>query len=65
MTTAETKIPYLPERIEGLRELAMNLSWRWHRRAWRLFELIDPALWAAGRNNPIDLLRRTDPARLA
>ncbi len=65
MTSAETKIPYVPERIEGLRELAMNLSWRWHRRAWRLFEQIDPALWAAGRNNPIDLLRRTDPARLA
>ncbi|MEJ2339448.1 MAG: alpha-glucan family phosphorylase, partial [Gemmatimonadales bacterium] len=65
MSTAETKIPYLPERLEGLRELAMNLSWRWHRRAWRLFEQIDPALWAAGRNNPIDLLRRAGPARLA
>lgn len=65
MTAAELRIPYLPERIEGLRELAMNLSWRWHRRAWKLFEEIDPPVWADTRYNPIDLLRRTGPARLA
>ncbi len=65
MMTLETKIPYVPEPLAGLRPLAMNLSWRWHRHAWRLFDLIDPGLWAETGYNPIDLLRRAGPARLA
>lgn len=62
---AQDKIPYLPERIEGLAEIALNLSWRWSRRARSLFKSVDPILWSLTWHNPVDMLRRADPARLA
>jgi starch phosphorylase len=65
MTTPATRIPYLPARIEGLSELAMNLWWSWSREARRLFRSIDPALWHLTRHNPLELLCRIDPERLA
>lgn len=66
MTLPSTsQIPYLPERIQGLGQVAMNLSWRWDRWAWSLFRELDPPLWRATRHNPIDLLRQVGPARLA
>jgi starch phosphorylase len=55
----------LPERIKGLWDVARNLSWSWNRDARALFRSIDQALWHLTRHNPIDLLRRVDPARLA
>ncbi|MGM0669816.1 MAG: DUF3417 domain-containing protein, partial [Gemmatimonadota bacterium] len=58
------KIPYLPEGISGLADVALNFSWRWNRRARELFREIDPTLWQLTGRNPIDLLRRVDPARL-
>ena len=57
--------PNLPERIQGLAGIAANLSWSWNRNARALFRSIDPALWHLTRHNPIELLRRVDPARLA
>jgi len=57
--------PPLPEQIEGLHAVAANLSWSWNRDARALFRSIDQALWHLTRHNPIDLLRRVDPARLA
>ena len=57
--------PNLPERIQGLTAVAVNLSWSWNRNARALFRSIDPALWHLTRHNPIELLRRVDPARLA
>ena len=65
MNQHASKIPYLPERIEGLAAIATNLSWSWSRRARALFRSIDEPLWHLSRHNPIDLLRRADPARLA
>ncbi len=65
MTEARTKIPYLPERIEGLHGVARNLRWSWSREARALFRAIDDTLWHLTRHNPIDLLQRVDPARLA
>jgi starch phosphorylase len=59
------KIPYLPGRIEGLADLALNLWWRWDRRARNLMRTIDPPLWSATRHNPVAMLRAVDPGRLA
>ncbi|MEP6574356.1 MAG: alpha-glucan family phosphorylase, partial [Gemmatimonadota bacterium] len=53
------------DRLEGLATLATNLSWSWSREARALFRAIDLPLWHVTRHNPIDLLRRVDPARLA
>lgn len=64
MTRNSSKIPYLPEPIQGLADVAMNFSWRWNRHARRLFWEIDPILYRLSGRNPIELLRRADPARL-
>jgi starch phosphorylase len=65
MSAIEEKIPYLPERIEGLGEIATNLSWSWSRNARRLFAMLDEPLWHLTRHNPIAMLRRVDPSRLS
>jgi len=65
MTPDGSRIPYLPERIEGLAPIAMNLSWSWNLDARALFRRIDEPLWHLTRHNPIEMLRRADPARLA
>lgn len=59
------KIQYLPERIDGLGDLALNLWWRWDRRARTLMRSIDPPVWSATRHNPVALLRQAEPSRLA
>jgi starch phosphorylase len=59
------KIHYLPERVQGLADLALNLWWRSDSRARALMKRIDPVVWAATRHNPILLLRTAEPARLA
>src|SRR5207244_12247301 len=60
-----TSAPALPERIAGLAAVAANLSWSWNRNARALFRLLDAALWHLSRHNPLELLRRVAPARLA
>jgi starch phosphorylase len=65
MTSPLGKVPYLPERIGGLGAIAQNLSWSWSRDARAMFRTIDQPLWQLTRHNPIDTLRRVDPARLA
>ncbi|MGN6391422.1 MAG: alpha-glucan family phosphorylase [Gemmatimonadales bacterium] len=65
MTSPPSRIPYLPTRIEGLSSLAMNLWWSWSREARALFRSIDDALWHLTRHNPLELLCRVDPARIA
>jgi len=55
----------LPERIKELSRVAANLSWSWNRDARALFRRIDQALWHLSRHNPVEMLRRVDPARLA
>src|SRR5919198_3855424 len=55
----------LPERISGLATLARNLKWSWSHDTRALFRSIDQTLWHLTRHNPIELLRRVDPARLA
>src|SRR3989441_3745166 len=65
MTHPEQSGLTLPDRIRGLAAVAANLSWSWNRNARALFRSIDQALWHLTRHNPIELLRRVDPARLA
>ncbi len=65
MSQESSKIPYLPEPIAGLAALALNLWWRWDRRARLLFRGIDPTIWSATRHNPVATLRKVDPNRLA
>lgn len=65
MTPLRAKIPELPPRIEGLAALAVNVVWSWHRQARALFRRVDRALWQATAHNPITLLQRVDPRRIA
>src|SRR2546428_12469118 len=65
MTQPQHGGPALPDRIAGLAAVAANLSWSWNRNARALFRMLDPALWRRTQHNPIELLRRVDPARLA
>jgi starch phosphorylase len=65
MTPDSGKIPYLPEPIAGLEPVALNLWWRWDRRARLLLRNIDPTFWSATRHNPVAMLRSVDPNRLA
>ncbi|HYK11544.1 MAG TPA: alpha-glucan family phosphorylase, partial [Gemmatimonadales bacterium] len=57
--------PTVPARIAGLVTLTRNLDWSWTPTARELFRSIDQTLWHLTHHNPIDLLRRVDPARLA
>jgi starch phosphorylase len=65
MLIQQSRIPYLPARIEGLAAIAMNLWWSWSREARALFQSIDEPLWHDTRHNPLELLCRVDPARIA
>jgi starch phosphorylase len=45
--------------------LARNLRWSWSRESRALFRSIDQPLWHLTRHNPITLLRRVEPGKLA
>jgi starch phosphorylase len=65
MTVDRNRIPFLPERIEGLADVAANVSWSWKHNARRVFQMLDDSLWHLTRHNPIAILRRVDPGRLS
>jgi starch phosphorylase len=65
MTLPRPRFAYLPPRIGGLAALATNLWWSWSLEARDLFRRIDEPLWHLTKHNPLELLRRVDPARLA
>ena len=65
MPVDRNRFPYLPERIEGLAEVATNVSWSWKRDARKVFQVLDDSLWHLTRHNPIAILRRIDPGRLS
>jgi starch phosphorylase len=56
-------LPPLPEALEGLAELALDLRWSWSHSADELWESIDPELWALTRN-PWLILQTVANARL-
>src|SRR5262245_66049970 len=49
-------LPPLPERINRLDELAVDLWWCWNRDARRVFRQLDYALWRATAHNPVRML---------
>jgi len=46
----------LPEQLNALEELSMNLWWCWNYEAIELFEYISPKQWEKADKNPISLL---------
>ncbi|ASJ10079.1 alpha-glucan phosphorylase [Thermococcus sp. P6] len=52
----------LPYPLRDLAELAYNYWWSWNRRATKLWEYIDPELWAEYKN-PVKLLLEVPRAR--
>jgi starch phosphorylase len=60
--TVFTKIP---DRLKPLEELAYNLWFAWNTEAVELFQRLDPRLWDKTRHNPVLLLSRLSPGRLA
>jgi len=47
----------IPERIEGLGEMAYNLWWSWHPLARNAFKNLDRSIWKSTGHNPVKLLR--------
>ncbi|MCB9742876.1 MAG: alpha-glucan family phosphorylase [Alphaproteobacteria bacterium] len=54
----------LPDALQPLAELAMNLWWSWDVPTTALFEALDPHLWSRNRHNPKALLLDLGPERL-
>jgi starch phosphorylase len=54
----------LPRRLKRLAEIAYNLWWIWNPEAFRIFALIDKALWEHVYHNPLLFLRSVERARL-
>ncbi|MFG2884349.1 glycosyltransferase family 1 protein [Streptomyces sp. NPDC048297] len=57
--------PVLPEPLRPLSDLARNLRWSWHAETRDLFQSVDPEHWAAAQGDPVRLLGRVSPERLA
>lgn len=51
----------LPEKIQGLRQLAYNVIWSWMPEAHQLFNRLDPVLYEELGYNPVSLLESIDP----
>lgn len=56
--------PHIPEGLGALRELAFNLWWCWHHKAYELFRRIDGDLWEECHHNPVVLLGGVKQNRL-
>jgi glycogen phosphorylase/synthase len=54
----------VPERMNGLKEMACNLWWSWNVEAVALFKRMDPSLWDKVNHNPRLLLEKIDYKRL-
>ncbi|WP_405011517.1 alpha-glucan family phosphorylase [Kitasatospora sp. NBC_01539] len=55
----------LPEQLQPLHELALNLRWSWHPETRELFRSVDPEVWAAVGEDPVRLLGEVPAATLA
>ncbi|MCJ7445183.1 MAG: alpha-glucan family phosphorylase [Methanotrichaceae archaeon] len=58
------KLPHLPDRISGLRELAYNLWWSWHPEGRGLFKLLSRRGWFLSGHNPVKMLNSLDKTTL-
>src|SRR5262252_4871645 len=57
--------PALPEALQPLQSLMLNLRWSWHSGTRELFGLIDPAHRELAEQDPVALLATVPPGRLA
>jgi glycogen phosphorylase len=55
----------LPEPLQALSELALNLRWSWHPETRELFRSVDPEVWESAGRDPVRLLGSVSPQRLA
>ena len=54
----------LPQEIEGLNEIALNLWWTWNPKGKNLFKLLNPYLWKESEHNPILMLKKIPKSSL-
>src|SRR5262249_4332645 len=59
-----TVLPYLPERLQALLQLAYNMWWCWNHEAVSLFRRVDDDLFNAVESSPVKLLGCIDQSRL-
>jgi starch phosphorylase len=55
----------LPEPLQALGELALNLRWSWHPETRELFRSVDPEVWESTGCDPVRLLGAVSGQRLA
>ncbi|MEY9848431.1 starch phosphorylase [Streptacidiphilus sp. BW17] len=55
----------LPEPLQALGELALNLRWSWHPETRELFRSVDPEVWESTGCDPVRLLGVVSGQRLA
>jgi len=60
-----SKAAPLPDRLHRLHELALDVWWSWDDRARQVFRKLDYTLWRATAHNPVQMLQRITPERLA
>ena len=57
--------PSLPDQLEPLGALAANMRWAWHPPTQEVFRWAEANVWDAVGGNPVELLGRLSPKRLA
>ncbi|MBC8414043.1 alpha-glucan family phosphorylase [bacterium] len=57
MESSKAEFPHIPQRIEGLGQLAYNLWWSWNPAARMLFKMLDRQSWKESVHNPVRMLR--------
>lgn len=55
---------HLPNRMEALERLSINLRWSWDKPTQDLFATVDPELWQQVGCDPVALLGQVSPQRL-
>jgi glycogen phosphorylase len=56
--------PALPEPLQRLSEIGMNLLWSWEHNLRALFRRLDPVIWKQSNHNPVVMLGRVPQATL-
>jgi starch phosphorylase len=56
--------PALPERLQPLQEIALNLRWTWDHDSIELFRRISKDLWESAGHNPVRMLGEIDQQRI-
>ena len=61
---AFTVTPFLPAKLQNLKEIAYNLLWSWDRETIDLFRRLDRDLWNEVEHNPLLLLSKISQDQL-